>query len=117
MEMSTGTNHLSTIFKINTDAAIFEETNSYSFTWIARYHEGSLVEACSKCLRGTPSPELAEVMGIREALSWVMSKDQKNVIIESDCLQIVQAIRSSFSCLSYLGRVGPDCRTLLANLS
>ena len=103
--------------KINMDAAIFEKTNSYSFAWIARNHGGSLVEARSTCLRGTPNPELAEVMGIREALSWVMSKDQKNVIIESDCLQMVQAIRSFFSCLPYLGRVVQDCRTLLTNLS
>ncbi|XP_074342410.1 uncharacterized protein LOC141679955 [Apium graveolens] len=79
--------HVNSI-KINTDATIFEETHSYSFAWIAHNHEGSLVEARSECLRGSPSPELAEVMGIREALSWVMSTNQKN-IIESDYLQMV----------------------------
>lgn len=100
--------------KINTDSAIFEETNCYSFAWVVRNQEGSLVEARSKCLKGSPSPKLAKVMGTREALSWVMNKNQRNVVIESDCLQMVLA---SFLCLSYLGGMIQHCHTLLVNLS
>lgn len=36
--------------------------------------------------------------------------------VETDCLQAVQAIRSSITSLSYLGRVIEDCRALLKGL-
>lgn len=47
------------------------------------------------CERGNPSPELAEVIGIREALSLVKETWEADVV-ESDCLQVVQAINSKF---------------------
>lgn len=94
--------------KGNTDAAIFEETGFYSYVFIARDHNGDMITAKTFCLRGRPSPEMAEALGIREALSWIKSADHDNVILESDCLQIIQAIRSSFLCFSYLGRVGQE---------
>lgn len=103
--------------KINADAALFEDTNSFSYAFIARDHEGKLVEAHSRSLRGRPGPDLAEAIGIREALSWVKNNSCDDAIVESDCLQVVQAIRSSISCLSYLGRVVQECRDLLASLS
>ncbi|XP_074327609.1 uncharacterized protein LOC141665523 [Apium graveolens] len=103
--------------KINTDAAIFEESNCYSHAFVVRDHEGKLVEARSRCLRGSLNSELAETLGIKEALSWILEKDQSNAIVESDCLQMVQFIRSSVQCSSYLGRVIQECCALLANLS
>ena len=48
------------------------------------------------CERGNPSPELAEVIGIREALSLVKETWKADVVVESDCLQVVQAINSKF---------------------
>ncbi|XP_074342024.1 uncharacterized protein LOC141679422 [Apium graveolens] len=108
--------------KINTDVAIFEENSNFSFAFVVRDHRGSLIEVRTRCLRGSPNPDLAEALGIREALSWIKNEDQHDVILESDCLQNVQvqnvqAIRSSFTCLSYLGRVIKDCRELLVSLS
>lgn len=63
---------------------------------------------------------MAEAIGIREVLSWVKENGYSNTTIESDCLQLVQlvqAIRSSLFCFSYLGRVINDCREMLASLS
>lgn len=62
-------------------------------------------------MRGVQSPDIAEAIGIREALKWVKESGHHNV-----CLQMVQAIRSSFVCYSYLGRVITDCRTALESL-
>lgn len=59
------------------------------------------------------SPELAESLGIREALSWLKDNNVKNVIAETDYLQVVQLIRNYFSSFSYLGRVVEECRNLL----
>nr|XP_017251820.1 PREDICTED: uncharacterized protein LOC108222412 isoform X3 [Daucus carota subsp. sativus]XP_017251821.1 PREDICTED: uncharacterized protein LOC108222412 isoform X3 [Daucus carota subsp. sativus] len=99
--------------KINTDAAIFETSCCYSFALVAHDHTGALVEASSRCLLSNASPEMAEIMGIREALSWVKRRPGIKVEIETDSLIAVQAIRSSAVKLSYLGRLVQECRELL----
>lgn len=87
---------MSNSVKINTDAALFEDPKRYSFAFIIRDQHGSLIEAISKCSSGQVAPEFAEAMGIREALSWIKNKNHSNVVLETDCLQIVQLLRNSF---------------------
>lgn len=99
--------------KVNTDAALFENLNKYSYAQIVRDHNGDLVEAMSRCLQGTVSPELAEALRIKEAISWVEKKQQTNVVIETDCLVLVQWIRSSYNSFSYVRRLVNECRQLL----
>lgn len=66
----------------------------------------------SKCSLEKASTELAEVLCI-VALSWIKNTSVMNAIIESDCFQVIQLIRSSFSSYSYLGRVVNECRKLM----
>ena len=47
-------------------AAIFENSNLYCFSMVARNQTCELVAA----------PELAEAIGIREALSWELGQDE-----------------------------------------
>lgn len=98
------------------NAAIFEESGSYSYSMLARNHEGMLMEAVSKGRFGSIAPEMAEAIGIREALSWVKGKFSQPVVVESDCLSIIQAIRCTSVNLSYLGRVVDECKQLLSVL-
>lgn len=102
--------------KVNIDAAIFTESSYYSYAMVARDHTGTLVAAQSSCKQGVLNPDLAETIGIREALSWVKSKDWQLVDVETDCIGAVQAIRCSSINFSYLGRVVDDCRRLIADL-
>lgn len=62
------------------------------------------------------NPLYAEAIGIREAPSWVKSKGWSTVLLETDSLAAVQAIRYSSINLSYLGRTIKECKTLLAFL-
>lgn len=48
--------------KINTDAAIFNDSNCYSHAFVVRNHAGDLVVAEAKCVQGQISPELAEAI-------------------------------------------------------
>uniref|UniRef100_A0A803NFH5 RNase H type-1 domain-containing protein n=1 Tax=Cannabis sativa TaxID=3483 RepID=A0A803NFH5_CANSA len=57
--------------KINMDATIFESTTRYSYSCVARDHAGRLVEARASCRQGAVKPEIAEAVGILEALSWI----------------------------------------------
>lgn len=85
--------------KVNSYADLFEESNCFSYAYVFRDHTCMLVEARSRCIQGNPSPEMAKAISIREALSWVRNSDYHVAMVESDCLQVVQAIRSSFHVL------------------
>lgn len=102
--------------KVNTDAAIFLASSCYAYAFIARNHQGDLVEARSSCKPGTVAPEFAEAVGIREALSWIKSKHMVDVAVETDCLVAVQAIRGATALFSYFGKVIEECRALLKEL-
>lgn len=102
--------------KVNTDAALFEDSNCYAYAMVARDHEGKLVEAISSCKQGKTDPELAEAIGIREALSWIKATAWPSVVLETDCLTATQAIRCTSVNLSYLGRVIDECKHLLSEL-
>lgn len=69
--------------KINTDAAIFETFQHFSYSMIAINHFRELVDAVFKCLHGSLSPEVAESLGIREALSWIKKKQWRQVEMET----------------------------------
>ena len=62
------------------------------------------------------NPDVAKVIGIREAPSWVKNKGWIKVQVETDSLVIVQAIRSLTPLLSYFGRIVHQCRELLEEL-
>ncbi|KAL8094084.1 uncharacterized protein LOC141691465 [Apium graveolens] len=91
--------------KVNSDAAIFETSNCFSYAFVARDAEGRLIEARSRCCPGQVNPEDAEAMGIREVLSWIKEQGREAVTVETDCIVVVQAIRSDCPLLSYFGRI------------
>lgn len=102
--------------KVNSDTAVFVSSNRYSFAFAARNYKGELLEAHSKCKEGSISPECAEVMGIREILSWIKIKQPENVVVETDYLVAVQAIRGTAAMLSYFGSIVQECRDLLVGM-
>ena len=63
------------------------------------------------------SPELAEILGIKEALSWIKEKGWQDVTIESDCLLAILSIRSDTIMQSYYGRLVEECKVLLSSLN
>lgn len=102
--------------KINSDAALFAQSGCFSMAWVARDSLGNLIEARARCLLGKPDPEVAEILGIKEVLSWIKMERVQNVVVESDCWVAIQAIRSSTTLFSYFGRIVNDCRRLLLDL-
>ncbi|KAK1361560.1 protein PIGMENT DEFECTIVE 338, chloroplastic [Heracleum sosnowskyi] len=85
--------------KINTDAAIFEEFNRFSFAVIVCDHAGILIEAMSKCKEGQVTPILAEAVGVKEALSWIITKVNghgRNLIV-SENFHVLRSTHVSFS--------------------
>lgn len=81
--------------KITADAAIVEDHGASSIGLIVRDHEGHLLLACTRCFRDIMNPTLVEAIAIKEALSWAKEWPNNTVTIESDCLVVVQMIRSN----------------------
>uniref|UniRef100_A0A803PI90 RNase H type-1 domain-containing protein n=1 Tax=Cannabis sativa TaxID=3483 RepID=A0A803PI90_CANSA len=102
--------------KINVDAATFEQENKYGFGIVACNHLGDLITALSGCYGGNFAAEFIEVMAIKEALSWVKGQHWEQVIIETDSLISVQAIRSQQKMFSTFGLIVADCKVLLCTL-
>ena len=55
--------------------------------------------------------EFAEALAIKEALSCIKHKGWQEVTLESDCLAVVQAVRSNVEMRSSFGQVVADCRS------
>ncbi|KAM6598685.1 hypothetical protein CsatA_018294 [Cannabis sativa] len=103
--------------KVNVDGAIFEDQQKFGFGYIARDCFGALIEAVSGSRRGYVLPEIAEIIGIKEALSWIKNKGWGKVVVESDSLVAVQAIQSSIHMPSQFGLLVEDCRLILSSLN
>ncbi|XP_074347588.1 uncharacterized protein LOC141686452 [Apium graveolens] len=103
--------------KITVDAAIFDDHGGVGFGLVARDSEGQLREAKAIFQRGLHSPVEAEAMAFKEALSWMDRRGWHDFIVESDCLTVVQAVRSSVPMRSYIGRIIEECMRVLQRLN
>lgn len=84
---------------------------------IARDSEGLLIEAKTLVYPHLVTPILAETMAIKEALSWIDRDRWPQVVLESDCLVVVQAIRGSTPMRSLFGQLVEECRLLMQRLN
>ncbi|XP_030502725.2 uncharacterized protein LOC115717895 [Cannabis sativa] len=103
--------------KLNVDATIFESSSKHGFGCVVRDTEGTLTAAFAGVKTGSVSPELAEAMGIREALSWLKNHPFSQAIVETDSLVCAESIRSAEVFASSFGSVVNDCKKLLESLS
>uniref|UniRef100_A0A803PV44 Reverse transcriptase domain-containing protein n=1 Tax=Cannabis sativa TaxID=3483 RepID=A0A803PV44_CANSA len=98
------------------DAAVFNDSSTYGVGFVARDSSSFFVEGSTKLFHGSISPVVAEVIGVWEALSWIKDHSLLNVTLETDCLSIVQTVRSSMVIISLFGKVVSDCKNLLSTL-
>ncbi|KAM6559852.1 hypothetical protein CsatA_029091 [Cannabis sativa] len=89
--------------KINVDGAVFEDTNEIGTSFVARGYDGRIIEAFSTIFSINCQPEIAEILSVKEALSWIKRHNKSNVILETGCILVVQAIFSSVSMPSSFG--------------
>ena len=68
--------------------------------------------ALSRLSRGSCPPEVVDTLSIKEALSWIKENNQEDVVLETNCLLVVQALRSKIRMDSYFGSIIEDCKSL-----
>uniref|UniRef100_A0A803PRY9 RNase H type-1 domain-containing protein n=1 Tax=Cannabis sativa TaxID=3483 RepID=A0A803PRY9_CANSA len=116
LESEHWTKPIENMIKVNVDGSIFEAENCFGFGFLARDSQGRLIEGISKSLPGRVSPEIAEIFGIKEALSWIKFNNWQEVTLETDCLVAVQAISSGVNMPSSFGLLVEECRQVLCDL-
>ncbi|XP_030478363.2 uncharacterized protein LOC115695438 [Cannabis sativa] len=102
--------------KVNVDATLFNNIESYGLGMVTCDASGLLIQGRTKLLSGMVELIVAEAIGVREVLSWIKDSGWSNVHVETDCLSVVQAIQGSLSMISLFGLVIQDCKNLLASL-
>ncbi|XP_075640412.1 uncharacterized protein LOC142612181 [Castanea sativa] len=103
-------------FKLNIDAAVFTDLGFLGIGVIIRNKEGEVMEAMSaKGSRVIDNLE-AEVLACRKALEFAVDIGFAEMVIEGDCVQVINAINSSGVNLSRLGHVIEDIQVLTSGL-
>ncbi|KAH9734279.1 putative reverse transcriptase/RNA-dependent DNA polymerase [Citrus sinensis] len=98
--------------KCNTDAAVFANEGRVGLGSVIRDESGKFVAALCCNIRGNYSPRDAEVLSIREALSWLKSMKLSKVIVETDCLQAFNALVDRKCPLNSFGSLVLDCKCI-----
>ncbi|MCI36229.1 cytochrome P450, partial [Trifolium medium] len=80
------------MLKCNIDAACYAEHNFFCVAACLRDDNGNFVAAFTKRFEGKPAIAEAEAIGVMEALTWLHNSHFVASQIETDCLQVVQAL-------------------------
>jgi ribonuclease HI len=95
---------------VNVDAAIFSSSRQMGAGIVARDHTGSYLVACGERSDDVMMPELAEALAIRRAVFFAREEGFSKIIVASDCLSVIQRIKSSMTDRSEYGPVIEDIK-------
>ncbi|XP_023889750.1 uncharacterized protein LOC112001801 [Quercus suber] len=103
-------------FKLNFDAAIFEDLNALGFGAVISNKEGEVMAALAA--RGPPvsDSEEVKVLACRKALEFAVDARFTELIIEGDNESVMQTISSSQPNRSRLGHLYGDIQCLCTSL-
>lgn len=103
--------------KLNTDAAMDQNSLRSSLGWILRDPNGLVVAAAGIPLNGCKDVLLTEAPAMREGLQLLAANQHINVLIESDSEVLVRAINNHEVMFSEVGIIITDCSFLLSSIS
>ncbi|CAH9054798.1 unnamed protein product [Cuscuta epithymum] len=95
--------------KLNVDASV--KDNGVGLGWLLRNEDGVFMAGVAKPWQGVLPPWEAELIGIREALSWTKEYGCERIEVESDAAKAISEIRDGSS-VSIAGILADDIREL-----
>ena len=103
-------------FKLNFDAAIFEELNALGFGAVIHNGEGEVMAAMAARGRPVSGSEEAEVLACHKALEIAVDASFTELLVEGDNISVMQIILRSRPNESRLGHLYEDIKHLCAGL-
>lgn len=98
------------VFKVNFDAALFENIGSAGIGVAIRDIEGEIITTLSQRIPLPFSVDMAEAMAACRALLFAQELSLSKVMMEGDCLRVVSALNSSVNCNTLYGNVVEETR-------
>jgi ribonuclease HI len=98
------------VLKMNTDACFVEDTMSGSTGLVVRNHQGMLMRAQALWYEHSANASLMEAMAIRDGARLAVEMGYQQIIIESDCSEVVQLLNAD--CLNR-SELKPICQEIL----
>ncbi|KAK9166890.1 hypothetical protein Scep_002081 [Stephania cephalantha] len=83
---------------------------------VLRNENGGFLSAMGGKQDGVLDSRIAEVVGVREALSWLKRKEVEEVTIKLNGMVVVQAISNKGRDNSYIWSIIGDCTALVINI-
>ncbi|XP_062007070.1 uncharacterized protein LOC133724375 [Rosa rugosa] len=91
---------------LNVDAAFLPDQHHGGIGGVLRDCRGRFIAAFARPIPYTASPKQCEMLAIREGLDLLLSLQQKNVVLQSDCAEAITEIQSpDHSCLANGGLI------------
>ncbi|XP_075655215.1 uncharacterized protein LOC142625444 [Castanea sativa] len=97
-------------FKVNYDAAWFENLGCACIRVAIRDSDGEMIAALSQRISLPFSVEMAEALAARRALLFAQELSLSKVVMEGNCLRVVSALNSSGCCNTLYGNVVEETR-------
>jgi ribonuclease HI len=101
--------------KCNIDAALFNDQHKFGVGMCIRNNQGRFVKAKTMWFDGNPPPKEAEACALKEGISWLGELEFSKVVIELDCMLVVNAIKNNSNNRTEFGLIIRSCRELLRN--
>ena len=103
-------------YKANFDAALFEELCCAGLGVVYHDHSGQVIAALSQRIGLPCTVEMAEDLATRRVMEIARELSLFDVILEGDCLRVVQALNASGGCKTLYGHVVNETKRLGATL-
>ena len=106
------------VLKVNVDLSFVSDADTFKVGMVLRNHDGEFLAGQTSCFEATTSVFEAEVIGVREALSWIkfMQFVNQKVELESDSLLVVNGVVNKSENLLEVGEVIEQIKLLLEEL-
>ena len=98
------------VFKVNFDAALFENIGSAGIGVAIRDSDGEIIAALSQRIPLPFSVEMAKAMAACRALLFAQGLSLYKVMMKGDYLRVVSALNTSVSCNTMYGNVVEETR-------
>jgi ribonuclease HI len=102
---------------VNVDAAIFSASRRMGLGVVIRDHNGVCLTACSEYHEEVTSPEIAEALALRRAINLAKDEGFTKIIINLDCLSVVNRVNAVEDDRSLCGPVIYDIRKLMPSFT
>ncbi|XP_012844351.1 PREDICTED: uncharacterized protein LOC105964372 [Erythranthe guttata] len=105
------------VIKLNFDSALPIGEKILTISVVARNNEGTCMGWKVTRLDGNLRPVEGEALAALRAIVWAKEKGWENVILEGDCIQVINALRNGEAEFSSFGSLVEECFFIASTLN